>query len=82
MNKKTAATKQMLQIIRLSSSSRTFRSTVAKEDENHSHFQLDIYTAPNFSQKLLWRKTYLGHRNHTKRQIDAESGSEHGQTVH
>jgi hypothetical protein len=36
------------------------------------------YIAPNFLQKLLWRKTYLGHRNHTKRQIDAESESEHG----
>lgn len=59
MNKKTAATKQMLQIIRLSSSSRTFRSTVAKEDENHSHFstghiQLQIFHRNCFGERRTW----------------------------
>ncbi len=58
MNKKTAVTKQMLQIIRLSSSSRTFQSTVAKEDENHSHstvhIRLQIFYRNCFGERHTW----------------------------
>jgi hypothetical protein len=48
----------MLQIIRLSSSSRTFRSTVAKEDENHSHstvhIRLQIFYRNCFGERRTW----------------------------
>ncbi len=76
MNKKMAATKQMLQIIRLSSSSRTFRSTVAKEDENHSHstvhIQLQISYRNCFGERRNAKSMQKADLNTGRRCIDAE----------